>query len=53
MVGTGVGATLALLVRNDLGGFWVGLIAFVAVLGSVALLGRLAGCLLFRRPPGR
>jgi hypothetical protein len=51
-VGTGVGATVALLVRPDLGSFWLGMIAFLAVTGVGALLGRLVGSLLVRRPPG-
>jgi hypothetical protein len=52
-VGTGIGATVALLVRPDLGSFWLGMIAFGAATGVGALLGLLAGSLLFRRPPGK
>jgi hypothetical protein len=50
--GAGAGAAVALLWRPDLGGFWPGVIAFVAVMTVGGLLGRLAGSLLFRRPPG-
>ena len=52
MVGGGAGAALALLLKTDLGGFWPGMIAFVAVVVVGILLGRLAGSLLFRAPPG-
>jgi hypothetical protein len=51
-IGGGGGAALGLLVRQDLGGFWPGVIVFGAVIAVGALLGRLAGSLLFRRPPG-
>jgi hypothetical protein len=52
-VGVVVGAALGLMFRRDLGGFWQGVIAFAAVVAVGALLGRLAGSLLFRRRPGR
>lgn len=52
-VGACVGAAFALLLRRDLGSFWLGLIAFLAVAMVGLLLGRLVGYLLFRRPPGR
>jgi hypothetical protein len=52
-VGTVVGSTVALLLRTDLGSFWLGMLAFLTVTGVGALLGRLAGSLLFRRPPGK
>ncbi|HZY87291.1 MAG TPA: hypothetical protein VFE78_20820 [Gemmataceae bacterium] len=55
-VGTVAGATVALFVIKplvDIPGLWLGMLAFVAVLGSGALLGRLAGYLLFQRPPGK
>ena len=54
-VGAGAGAAFGLFVIRplvDLPGFWLGLIAFIAVTGVGAVLGRLAGSLLFRRPPG-
>jgi hypothetical protein len=51
-VGLGAGAAIALLWRPDLGGgFWLGLIGFCVFMGVGAVLGRLAGGLLFRRPP--
>jgi hypothetical protein len=55
-VGAGAGAALGLLVKSlgvDLGGFWPGMIAFGVVVGVGTVLGRLAGSLLFRRPPDR
>ena len=55
-VGTVAGAALGLFVIKplvDIPGFWPGLIAFVAVSGVGGVLGRLAGSLLFQRPPGR
>src|SRR5262245_53533244 len=51
-VGGGAGAAVALLWRPDLGGFWPGLIAFMALLATGLLLGRFAGALLFSRKPG-
>jgi hypothetical protein len=51
--GTSAGAAVALLLRRDLGGLWVGLLAFCLVTGVGGVLGRLAGYLLFQRPPGR
>jgi ABC-type nickel/cobalt efflux system permease component RcnA len=55
-LGTCAGAAVALLLRRDLGSFWLGLLAFVLVTGLGGLLGRLVGGLLFRspdrRPPG-
>lgn len=49
--GASAGAAVALLWRPDLGGFWPGLLGFGIVTGVGAVLGRLAGSLLFRRPP--
>lgn len=49
MVGTGAGAALALLWHPDLGSFWLGLVAFVALLAAGGLLGRLAGSFMFRQ----
>ena len=51
-VGGMAAATVGLLLKTDLGGFWPGMIAFVAVVAVGILLGRLAGSLLFRAPPG-
>jgi hypothetical protein len=51
MVGGGAGAAVALLWRPDLGGFWLGLVGFAAVLTVGLLLGRLVGSLLFRPQP--
>jgi hypothetical protein len=51
MVGAGAGAAIALLWRPDVGGFWLGLLAFAAVLTAGMLIGRLAGSLLFRKQP--
>jgi hypothetical protein len=55
-VGTCAGTAVALLLRRDLGGFWVGLLAFGIVTGVGGVLGRLVGGLLFRQssggPPG-
>jgi hypothetical protein len=50
--GTVVGATVALLLKTDLGSFWLGMIAFLAVTGVGGLLGRLVGGLLFRPSSG-
>jgi hypothetical protein len=52
MAGAGAGAAIALLWRRDLGGFWPGLIGFGIVTGAGAVLGRLAGRLLFRPSSG-
>ena len=56
LVGTGAGAAVALLLRRDLGSFWMGLLAFAVVTGVGAVLGLLVGRLLFRPsfggPPG-
>jgi hypothetical protein len=51
-VGTCAGAAVALLLRRDLGSFWLGLLAFVLVTGLGGLLGRLVGGLLFRPSSG-
>jgi hypothetical protein len=53
-VGAGTGAALGLLAIPfvNLGGFWPGAVAFGALVGVGAVLGRLAGSLLFRGPPG-
>lgn len=51
-VGAGAGAAVALVWRADLGGFWLGLIAFGIVTGVGAVLGRLVGRLLFRPSSG-
>jgi hypothetical protein len=56
LVGTGAGAAVALLLRRDLGSFWMGLLAFAVVTGVGAVLGLLVGRLLFRPSfggPGR
>jgi hypothetical protein len=47
MIGGGAGAAVALLLRTDLGNYWLGLAAFAAVLAAGLLLGRLVGGLLF------
>jgi hypothetical protein len=52
-LGTVTGAAVAVLSRRDLGGFWVGMLAFLVVTGVGGVLGRLAGYLLFQRSPGR
>lgn len=59
-VGAIVGASLGLLLRPTLHGFWpalqgfwLGLIAFGAACGVGGVLGRIAGSLLFRSPPGK
>jgi hypothetical protein len=54
-VGTVAGAAIALFVIKplvDIPGFWPGLIAFVAVTGAGAVLGRLVGGLRFRPSSG-
>ena len=51
-VGGAAAAAVGLMWRPDLGGFWPGLIAFVAVLAVGIVLGQLAGRLLFRPSPG-
>jgi hypothetical protein len=51
-VGAVVAATIALLLHRDLGGFWPGLLAFVAVTVVGIVLGQLAGRLLSRRSSG-
>jgi hypothetical protein len=51
MVGGAAAAAAGLMWRPDLGGFWPGLIAFVAVLAVGIALGQLAGRLLFRPSP--
>ena len=54
-VGTAAGAALGLFVIKplvDIPGFWLGLIAFLAVTGVGGVLGRLVGGLLFRPPVG-
>jgi len=48
MVGGAAAAAAGLMWRRDLGGFWPGLIAFVAVLAVGIVLGQLAGRLLCR-----
>lgn len=53
MVGTGAGAAVALLWHPELGSFWLGLLAFMALLIVGALLGRLGGSLMFRQQSGR
>jgi hypothetical protein len=50
-VGALVAASIGLLLKPDLGSFWLAMIAFGAVVGVGAVLGRLVGSLLFRRPP--
>ncbi len=53
--GTVAGAAIALFVIKplvDIPGFWLGLIAFVAVAGVGGVLGRLVGGLLFRPSSG-
>ena len=52
-VGGAAGGALAMLVGNlaDLRGFWPGLLVFLLGLVAGAVLGRLAGSLLFRGPP--
>jgi hypothetical protein len=52
MVGTGAGAAVALLWHPDLGSFWLGLLAFMALLIVGAFFGRLAGSLMFRPQSG-
>ena len=52
-VGAGAGTAAALLLRRDLGSFWLGVIAFLIVLGVGAVLGRLVGGLLFRPSAAR
>jgi hypothetical protein len=52
MVGGAAAAAAGLLWRPDLGGFWPGLIAFVAMLAVGIVLGQLAGRILFRPSPG-
>jgi hypothetical protein len=54
-VGAAVGGGLALLVMSlaDLHLFPLGLIVFLAAIAVGIVLGRLAGSLLFRRPPDR
>ncbi len=47
-IGGTAAAAAALLWRPDLGGFWPGLIAYVAMLTAGILLGHFAGRLLFR-----
>jgi hypothetical protein len=55
-VGGGIGAALGLLVKSlnlaDLG-FPLGMLVFVGMVGVGTILGRLAGSLLFRKPPSR
>jgi hypothetical protein len=51
-VGGAAGAAGALLLRRDLGGFWLGLIAFGIVTGVGIVLGQLAGRMLFRPSSG-
>jgi multidrug transporter EmrE-like cation transporter len=54
-VGICVGATFGQLIRAlvHLDGFWLSMIAYAAVLGVGAGLGRLAGYFLFQRHPGK
>jgi hypothetical protein len=52
-LGTATGAAIALFVIKplvEIPGFWLGLIAFLAVTGIGGIIGRLVGGLLFRRP---
>jgi hypothetical protein len=52
-LGTAAGAAVALLLlRRDLGSFWLGLLAFAVVCGIGGLLGRLVGGLLARPSSG-
>jgi hypothetical protein len=51
-VGVLTGVTVALLLRQDLGSFWLGLLAFMAVVAAGGVLGRLVGSFLFRQPSG-
>jgi hypothetical protein len=53
-LGTLTGSAIALFVIKplvDIPGFWLGLLAFVAVSGAGGVLGGLVGWLLFRRRP--
>jgi hypothetical protein len=47
-VGLCTGAAVALLLRTDLGSFWLGMLAFLIVIGVGGVLGRLVGGMLFR-----
>ncbi len=51
-VGGAAAGTIALLLRPDMGGFWQGLIAYMAVLLVGMVAGNLVGRLLFRPPSG-
>jgi hypothetical protein len=53
MLGFGADASAALLWRPSLEGLWAGPLGFGLVTGVGGVLGRLAGYLLFQRPPGR
>jgi hypothetical protein len=52
VAGAAAGAAVCLLWRPDLGGPWLGLIAFGTVIGVGGALGRLVGGLLFRPSSG-
>jgi hypothetical protein len=51
-IGAGGAAAIGLVFRPDFGSVWLGLIAFVIVVGTGALLGRLVGGLLFGQSSG-
>lgn len=51
-VGVGVGGAIALIWRPDVGGFWPGLIAYLAMMGVGGVVGRILAGLLCRPSSG-